>query len=214
MGWLDKLRPRRAADPSRWVMVDVESTGLDPRHDSLLAIAGVALEVDWQRRRLAVRPADSFEATLFHAGEVARSNILVHGIGVGRQRAGMPPEAALAAFDQFTAAAPLLGFHCAFDATMIDRAARLAGNAPVRRSWADLEPLCAVLCEEIPARSLDDWLAHFGIRCTARHNAAADALAQAELMLCIWPRLARQCNSWSDVMRLAEQARWLRRQNR
>ena len=211
MGWLDKLRPGRAAEPTRWVMVDVESTGLDPRHDSLLAIAGVALEVDWQRRRLAVRPADSFEATLFHAGEVARSNILVHGIGVGRQRVGMPPEAALAAFDQFTGDSPLLGFHCAFDATMIDRAVRLARKTSVRRSWADLEPLCAVLCEEIPARSLDDWLAHFGIRCAARHNAAADALAQAELLLCIWPRLARQCSSWTDVTRLAEQARWLRR---
>jgi DNA polymerase-3 subunit epsilon len=211
MGWLDKLRPRPATEPCRWVMVDVESTGLDPRHDSLLAIAGVALEVDWTLRRLAVRPADSFEATLFHAGEVARSNILVHGIGVGRQRAGMPPEAALAAFDQFTAGSPLLGFHCAFDAQLIDRATRREHLPAVRRSWADLEPLCVVLREDIPARSLDDWLAHFGIRCAARHNAAADALAQAELLLCIWPRLASQCNSWSDVTRLAEQARWLRR---
>ncbi len=122
MEWLDKLRARPAAHASRWVMVDVEATGLDPRRDSLLAVAGVALEVDWPRRRLAVRPADSFEAVLFHAGDVTRSNILVHGIGVGRQRAGMAPEKALAAFDRFVAAAPLLGFHCAFDATMIARA--------------------------------------------------------------------------------------------
>ena len=41
-------------------------------------------------------------------------------------------------------------------------------------------------------RSLDDWLAAFGIECTIRHNAAADALATAELLLRLRSLAGRQ----------------------
>ena len=54
------------------------------------------------------------------------------------------------------------------------------------RAWLDLAPLAGALVPEAyryGGRSLDDWLAAFGIECTIRHNAAADALATAELLL-------------------------------
>jgi DNA polymerase III epsilon subunit-like protein len=39
--WLRHSPP----DPARWVVLDVETTGLDVRHDRLLAIAAIALQV-------------------------------------------------------------------------------------------------------------------------------------------------------------------------
>ena len=43
--------------------------------------------------------------------------------------------------------------------------------------------IAAVLRPGVAARTLDDWLAACGIRCARRHQAAADALATAELLL-------------------------------
>lgn len=212
MGWLDGLRPGRAgAEPTRWVMVDVETTGLDPSSDRLLAIAAIALRVDWMARRLWVELGDSFEVVLHSEAGAARDNILLHGIGLQRQREGMPPQQALAAFADFTADAPLLAFHAAFDAAMIDRACRTHLGKPPAHRWIDIEHLCAVAFDHVPARALDDWLQHFEIPCAVRHQAAADTLAQCELLLRIWPRLAPQCGSWRELGRLAAQHRWIRR---
>lgn len=205
------LRSAPRPDPHRWLMVDVETTGLDPQHDSLLAIAAIAIEVDWPRRQLALRPGDSFDVVLRHEGVVDRANILVHGIGVGRQREGTEPAAALAAFERFAANSPLLGFHVAFDRAMIERACRLHLGAAQARHWVDLEQLCAATHDQVKARALDDWIAHFGIQCLARHMAAADALVQSELLMRIWPKVAAQCDDWKSVARLAANARWLRR---
>ena len=43
--FLQRLTRRPALDDSRWVVLDVESSGLDPRRDRLLAVAAVAVRV-------------------------------------------------------------------------------------------------------------------------------------------------------------------------
>lgn len=212
MGWLEWLRPAPdAVDENRWVMVDVESSGLDASHDRLLAIAAVALRVDWPRKRLAIALADSFEVVLQQELASARDNILLHGIGTQRQRDGAPRAQALRAFSEYAGASPLLAFHAAFDRTLIGRheQAELGAAAPHR--WLDIEHLCAATHDHVAARSLDEWLDHFSIRCALRHQAAADAWAECELLLRIWPRVAAECGSWRDVERLAARHRWIAR---
>jgi DNA polymerase III subunit epsilon len=207
--WWDAARP--APPPQgevRWVMVDVETSGLDAHSDRLLAIAAVALRVDTDRR-LEIVLADSFEVVLQQETVSDRDNILLHGIGQQRQRDGVVPERALSAFAQFVGEAPLLAFHSAFDRTLIDRCGQRYLGQRLRNPWLDVADLCAVTHETVRARSLDDWMAHFGIRCAARHQASADALATAELMLRLWPRLVPEGGRWSDLVRLAARRRWL-----
>lgn len=211
MGWLDALRRGPEAEPSRWLMVDVETTGLDPRRDQLLAISAIGLRVDWSAKRLWVEFGDSFEVVLRNASGAGRDTILLHGIGLQQQREGVAPRQALADFSAFAGASPLLGFHAAFDEAMIGRSCRMHLGHALENSWLDLEHLCAAGFESVPARALDDWLDHFHIPCPQRHRAAADALAECELLLRIWPRLAPQCGSWRELRQLAAQHRWLRR---
>jgi len=100
VSWRDWLGARpQAVDESRWVMLDVETSGLDASRDRLLAIAAIALRVDWPGKRLAINPADSFEVVLRHELASERGNILLHGIGRQRQREGAPQAAALQAFE-------------------------------------------------------------------------------------------------------------------
>ncbi|HEY0825325.1 MAG TPA: 3'-5' exonuclease [Ramlibacter sp.] len=211
MEWRPWRRRAVTPEPTRWLMVDVETSGLDPARDRLLAIAAIGLKVDWGSRRLAVVLADSFEVVLRQEAPSARENILLHGIGVQRQKEGVPAREALAAFASFAGGAPLLAFHAAFDQALIGRHAREAlGAAPPNR-WLDIEHLCGVTHPEVRARSLDEWMAHFGIRCAARHQAIADTLSECDLLLRVWPRVARECAGWRDVERLAAGHRWVGR---
>ncbi|HET8744595.1 MAG TPA: 3'-5' exonuclease [Ramlibacter sp.] len=207
------LWPRRGAavDETRWLVVDVETSGLDAARDRLLAIAAIAVHVDWPARRLALHVADSFEIVVRQEVRSPRANILLHGIGVQRQQQGVPVAEALRAFAQFAGASPLLAFHAAFDRALIGRHARAALGAPLANRWLDIEHLCGVTHPELRARSLDEWLGRFHIQCAARHQAICDTLAECELLLRIWPRVAAECASWRDVERLAARHRWVQR---
>lgn len=194
---------------TRWVVIDVESTGLDPRRDRLVAIAGVALHVIHGQPR--VMADDSFEAVVQAEGAgFDRANILVHGVGVGAQRRGVPPADAIAAFERWAGPALRAGFHVDFDRVLIERATRDAGLAIPPARWLDLAPLATALHPRQRARALDEWLDHFGIACLARHEAVADSLATAELLMRLWPALQRAgVKDAAAAQALARNQRWL-----
>jgi DNA polymerase-3 subunit epsilon len=205
-----RLRGDPEVDERRWVVLDVEASGLDPAHDRLLAIAAVA--VDMAGPRPCIRLDDSFEVVL-RQGETAvdKPNILVHGIGVAEQRAGIEPREALRGLVAWLGHSPLLAFHAAFDATLIRRALREQLGERLPHPWVDLADIARALHPQAPQRSLDDWMERFGIVCLQRHQAAADTLATAELLLRLWPGIRAECpaGGFGAVRRLAAQRRWL-----
>lgn len=213
-GWQGWFQSRPPISADRWVVLDVESSGLDVAHDRLLAIAAVGLRVNGRATPRIVL-ADSFEVVLRQpttSGQAAdKRNILLHGIGVGAQRDGVPADAALKAFVAWLGQAPLLAFHSAFDEGMIQRHMRQVLGQRLPNAWVDLAELAAVAHPGTGARALDDWMALYGIQCAQRHQAAADTLATAELLLKLWPRLqAAQADlSFKGLQSLAAQRRWL-----
>lgn len=194
----------------RWVVLDVETSGLDPRSDHLLSIAAMALRVDWQARKMCAVMADSFEVLVRPPKDSDRANVLLHGIGHGAQRVALEPPLALDGFLKFVGDSPLLAFHTAFDQTLLERAMKTHGNRSIRNPWVDIEHLCQVTEPEVRAKSLDQWMRALGVHCLARHSAAADTLAECEVLMRIWPSLAQQCRSWADVKALAKNRHWLR----
>ena len=214
MSWLQRWfggTPTQPASERRWVVVDVETSGLDMRHDRLLAIAAIALRIDGDATPR-IDLGDSFEAVLRQdrAPPADKPNILLHGIGTGAQRAGEPVAEVLAAFEQWLGDAPLIAFHAVFDQTMIERAMRASLGHALPQPWLDLEPVADALHPKVGGRALDDWLRHFGIDCAVRHQAAADTLATAELLLRLWPAARRQgCIRFDALQQFAAQWRWL-----
>lgn len=208
-GWFTKLTNQGASVPDRWVMVDVETTGLNPASDRLLAIAAVALYRDPVAKHLRVALGDSFEVVLRQVRPSGKGNILIHHIGEQAQANGLAPASALESFRRWVGASPLLAYHASFDAGMIDRAYRAQGLAPLAAEWLDLEPLARLFGGNPKARALDDWLAHFDIECAVRHQAASDAFATAELLLRLWPSISKETQTWRGLTRLAKDAGWV-----
>jgi DNA polymerase-3 subunit epsilon len=190
--------PLRAA---RWVVLDCESSGLDPARDRLLSIGAVAV------REGRVNHADSFSSVLQQALASDAPNILVHGIGADAQLGGQDPAEALEEFVCFVGSGLPVAFHAPFDRALLERAL-----PRWKRAWLDLAQLAPAL---LPARSrlcksLDDWLAEFGIDHPARHDATADAYATAQLLLVLLAEAERQGLSVAGDLFAAERGRrWL-----
>jgi DNA polymerase-3 subunit epsilon len=209
-GWR-RLLDKTPIDESRWVVVDVETTGLDSARDRLLAIGAIALAVNDGTPR--IRIGDSFEVVLRQASTVVdKPNILLHKIGVGAQREGVEPAVALEAFERWLGPSPLMGFNSAFDENVILRAMQATLGRRPPQPWMDLAHLAEALFPDMKARSLDEWMDHYGITCAVRHQAAADALATAELLLKLLPAARSQGIdvSYRELARLAGQRKWLR----
>lgn len=225
MKWYDTIRAQmkqalhfpRLFDPpvlrdtyERWIVLDVETSGLNPEVAQLLAIACVGLRVNWAQRTLTIVPGDSFEIVIKPEKKVQdKDNILVHGIGLQRQEAGLPGWQALKMFTDFVQSAPLLAFHAWFDKRMLERHCDLYLGERLKNQWVDIEKLCAITHPELPCESLDDWMSHYGITCPARHEAAADSYAECEVLQRIWPLLSRDAVSFADLVNMQKQQRWV-----
>ena len=126
--WLADWRARRQAAQgadraTRWVLIDTETSGLDVTQDRLIAMAGVAIDI--ASGKPVLRLADSLELVLrcpdgIALDEVARHNILLHGVGRGEQDQGLEPAEGLRRLRHWVNGAPCLAFHAAFDATVLD----------------------------------------------------------------------------------------------
>lgn len=206
MSWLrDKLRARSVREV-RWVVIDCETSGLDPARERLLAIGAVAV------RGERIELADSFGATLRQAEPSGAHNVLVHGIGADAQLAGEPPEQVLPAFARYLGDGVAVAFHAPFDSQVLERAmARIAG-ASTPRQRLDLAALALALRPQEARRCklLEDWLGAFGIETQARHEALADAFAAAQLLLALLAEAKRQhIDTLEGLQRAGRERRWL-----
>jgi DNA polymerase III subunit epsilon len=202
----------QAVSEHRWVVVDVETSGLDPSSADLLAIAAIALHLDWATKKMTIALGDSFEVEICPPRASEKANVLLHGIGQQRQLQGVAPATGLEQFSQFVGNSPLLAFHANFDKTILLRASKLGGVPGIANQWLDLAHLCRVVHQNASARSLDEWMDELGVVCADRHKAAADTLAEAQVMLLLWPHVLGKCSSFAQVQMLAEQRRWLGRE--
>jgi DNA polymerase-3 subunit epsilon len=161
---------------SRYVTVDVETTGLDMRRDRVLSIGAVSVT----RGRIDL--AQCFDVVLKQPESSSHDNILVHRIGGQRQLAGVEPEEALVRFLEYVGHAPLVAYRAEFDQTMLDRALKETLNVRTQSQWIDLAKVLPALYPGNDNRTMDDWLSFMGIRMIARHDALADALATAQML--------------------------------
>lgn len=179
--------PRRGADcrDVPFLAVDLETTGLDPVHDAIVAIGWIALDgraIDLgSARHLVVAPGR----------EIPAPSAVVHGIGDDAAARGVPIAEALAELLRDAAGKVLVAHNARFEVAALDGACRRAFGAPfepmavdtlaLARGW--LEKRSAAAAREGPSLRLDAVRRRHNLPRYRAHHALSDALAAAELFL-------------------------------
>ena len=193
-------------EEQRYVVVDVETSGLNMKKDRLISIGAVALAAG----RLDFN--DAFQIVLRQEQVSTHANILIHGISGSAQSAGVDPVEGLLAFLQYVGKSPLVAYHAFFDQSMIGKATREYLGMELAQPWIDL---AWVLPDFFSFRgdanvALDDWLHHFGIESILRHNAVSDAYATAKLLqVAIAGGQQKGATSPVAFMRIEKARRWM-----
>ncbi|MPQ69983.1 MULTISPECIES: 3'-5' exonuclease [Pseudomonas] len=210
-----RLRQLPAAKPldecslreQRWVVLDLETSGLNLNRDQVLSIGAVVIEDG------AIDLGQCFERTLLRPGQSVNPSVLIHGLGPSALAAGSDPAQALLDFMEFVGDSPLLAFHAPFDQHMLTRALKDSLGYRLQHPFFDVADIAPLLCPQATLREagLDDWIDHFKLQVEERHNASADALATAELALILFSR-ARQQQIDSPLKLQQRLGQWKRRQ--
>ncbi|MFK3798275.1 PolC-type DNA polymerase III [Pseudomonas sp. NPDC088444] len=191
----------------RWVVLDLETSGLNMNRDDVLSIGAVVIEDG------AIDLGQQFERTLSRPDHKLSPSVLIHGLGPSAIAAGSEPVEALLDFMAFVGDSPLLAFHAPFDQHMIGRALKESLGYKLQHPFLDVAEIAPLLFPQACLRQagLDDWTAFFGLHAEERHHASADALVTAELALILFSH-ARKQGMDSPLQLEQDLAKWRRRQ--
>jgi len=204
--WLRRNFPKLDAShaKTRYVVVDLETSGLRPLRDRLISIGAVSVT------ELRISAAECFEVVLRQPEASASANILIHRIGGETQLAGIEPAEALMQFLEFAGTAPLVAFRADFDRAVLEAALRRELGLKIRNPWLDLALLLPALHPGTECDSMDDWLHRFGVPLLDRHDALCDALAEAQLLqVCLATARAREIETLGSLLAMQKAQQWL-----
>ena len=161
---------------TRYVVIDLTTSGFKPNEDDLLGITAIALT----------------------QGGCILPNDVVSLDFSGMENESVTVDRQLMAFLQFTAKAPLVSYHWPFVGAFLQRAFK-------ERLGLDFQPDCIDLAWLLPSlfddkaqllQPLDHWLEAFGMAAEGRRDSMANALVLARLMQ---RRLVRATNKEIDT---------------
>lgn len=194
---------------TRFVVMDLETTGLNIHKDQVIAVGAVAIENN------EIQLDQSFERTIFRELNKVDDTVLIHGISPEEIANGEPPEEVLSEFMKYSGECIFLAYHAPFDQGMLSRALKRDMGLPLKHVFIDVADIAAALFPSINVGNslqnagLDDWVEHFGLNVSNRHNASADALATAEIMLILLREAEKQ--AIDTLAQLAEKVKGYKR---
>jgi DNA polymerase-3 subunit epsilon len=175
------------AEEIRFVVLDTETTGLDPRRDRLITIGAVAV------RGGQIMLDDAFEALLKVAYN--NSSVTVHGITRDEAAGGMDEAEALVLFLDYLRDGVIVGHHIGHDIAVLNNACERHFGVTLKNSSLDTMDLTLHLKDAgafdgLPMTegfSLDGLCEMFGVVPHDRHTAGGDAFITAQIFLRLLP---------------------------
>jgi DNA polymerase-3 subunit epsilon len=167
----------------RFVVLDTETTGLDPRRDRLVTIGAVAVRAD------EIVLADSFEAMLKVAYNSA--SVTVHGITRDEAREGLDEPEAIELFLDYLQDGVIVGHHIGHDVATLNAACERHFGFNLRNRSLDTMDLTLHLQRDgvfaskggVEGFSLDALCEFFEVPPRDRHTAGGDAFITALIFL-------------------------------
>ena len=177
--WTDST----SVDEVRFVVLDTETTGLDPRRDKIITIGAVAVIGN------EIILADSFEAML--KVDYNTSSVTVHGITREEAREGFDEREALELFLPYLSDAVIVGHHIGHDIATFNTACERHFGFHLTNRSLDTMDLTLHLQRDgaftgnktIEGFSLDALCGFFDVEPHDRHTAGGDAFITALIFL-------------------------------
>ncbi|MDB5096026.1 MAG: hypothetical protein JWM80_447 [Cyanobacteria bacterium RYN_339] len=164
--------------PARVVIVlDLETTGLDPQLEGILEIAAVRLEDG--------RPAGVFHQLTRPEAEISEASQAIHGISPAMVADAPRPAEVLDALLAFLGNHPLVAHNAPFDVQFLNRALAMAGKPALTNPIYDTLEMARELFPEQRSFKLEAICKLLGHEATGFHRALADA----EHLAAVFPAL-------------------------
>lgn len=163
----------------RFVVLDTETTGLNPKVDRILSIGTVAIE------HKVIKISDSLECYLSQ-DFFNHESVKIHGLLKTGHHEKMNEKDAIALFLNHIKNAVLIAHHAAFDIAMIQAALKRLGLGKLKNRVLDLGHVYKIAEINRPLKthvSLDELAEQFNIPQHDRHTASGDAYITALLFL-------------------------------
>jgi len=191
---LDGLDPKTPIDDCRFVVMDLETTGLDTATDRVVSVG--ALRISGGQVHL----GDYFDRLINPGRDIPVESIKVHGI-VPDELADAPPGwAVFGDFLEYLGGDILVAHYAQFDLWFINRVMRAQHGFPIQNLVLDTVVMCrGVVLPSDPYGierdkkrcSIEALSDRFGLELGDRHTALGDALATAMIFQVMLTRLAK-----------------------
>jgi DNA polymerase-3 subunit epsilon len=199
MRWLAPLwrRPHRgpglAVLETRFVAIDLETTGLNTRADAIVSLAAIPF--------VGGQPQPGLVTLVDPERPIPGSSTAIHGITdemvVGAPRIGD----VLGPLEEVIGDAIVVGHGVAFDVAVLTRDRRACGLRPLMSPALDTMRLAAALHRGWTRPDLEDLGPRLGLTITGRHTADGDATAAGRILLALLPALmARGLRTVPDLL--------------
>jgi DNA polymerase III subunit epsilon len=170
-------------DSVRFVVLDCETTGLNPHADRIITIGAVGVLSG------EILIGDSFEALLKISEN--SSSVTVHGITRDESRVGLEEAVAVERFLDYLGDGVIVGHHIGHDIAMLDNACERHWGFRLLNRWLDTMYLALHLqkagafADRLPLKrfTLDALCQLFGIAPHGRHTATGDTFLTALIFL-------------------------------
>lgn len=169
-----RLQRIRAAQAKRahdegYVVIDIETTGLDSLNDSIIEIAAIRI-VDHQ----VVSQMD----TLVNISSALPANVAeLTGITADMLRTqGIPLKDAVEQFKAFIGNSPMIGHHISFDRAFLNAACKEVNSSPLRNICKDTLTLARRYVQGLTDYQLETVAKHLRIPVHASHRALVDCM--------------------------------------
>lgn len=186
--WPDGRRLRAPWSGERFVVIDTETTGLDPDADHAVSLGAVSVVGG----RIVL--GDTLSRVIAAAVDPSRHSIIMHGLTPDQVANGSGPQAVVAEFLRWVGDAVIVAHHASFDLAMLNRIAVPLCGAPIQNLVLDTAVLARRTERGRGGRyDLDSLLERYDVpQSGARHTALGDALLTARLFQKLLKRLAER----------------------
>jgi DNA polymerase III epsilon subunit family exonuclease len=164
-----------------FVAIDLETTGLDPRRDSIIELAAVPF-VDG-------RPERGYVTHVNPGRPIPSESSRIHGITDEMVLHSPTLSEALVRLEAVCADRVLVGHGIGFDLAVLSRERRARGRKARTNPALDTMRLAANLRPEWRRLGFDEIASLLGIGILGRHTAEGDALAAGEILVALIPEI-------------------------